>query len=125
MLVMKTVLVVDDSSIIRSAVSRVLKDGHYKVLVAEDGKKALEIAGHSKKDIKLIITDIYMPNMDGLEFLKQLKMTAHGKFLPVIMLTTDAQTERVEQARSLGANAFIVKPFSETQLLDAVKRLIR
>ncbi len=122
---MKTILVVDDSSTMRGATSRVLKDAGYTVLEAKDGIEALQVSERHKQEIKLVISDINMPNMDGLEFLTALKATPHGKFWPVIMLTTESQKEKVEKAKHAGAKAFMVKPFSETQLTDAVKRLIR
>jgi two-component system chemotaxis response regulator CheY len=121
---MKTILVVDDSSTMRSATARVLKDAGYTVLEAKDGEEALQVAERNKQEIKLIISDINMPKMDGLQFLGALKATPHGKFLPVVMLTTESQREKVEKAKTAGAKAFMVKPFSETQLTEAVKRLI-
>lgn len=121
---MKTVLVIDDSSTMRGATTRVLKDAGYAVLEAKDGVEGLQVAERHKQEIKLVISDINMPNMDGLQFLTQLKATPHGKFWPVVMLTTESQKEKVEKAKNAGAKAFMVKPFSEAQLIDAVKRLV-
>ena len=109
----------------RAAESGILTQHGYHVLVAKDGEEALNIAKENKQDLKLIITDIHMPNMDGLVFLKQLKATEYGRFVPVIMLTTYSQQDKVDQARMSGASAFVVKPFSETQLLNGIQQLIR
>lgn len=120
----KTVLVVDDSSTMRGATVRVLKDAGYGTLEAADGLLALQVCEREQKNIKLIICDVNMPNMDGLQFLAKLKETSYGRFMPVIMLTTESQKTKIEEGRALGARAWIVKPFNEQQLLDGVKRLL-
>jgi two-component system chemotaxis response regulator CheY len=120
----KTVLVVDDSSTMRGATVRVLKDAGYNTLEAADGLLALQVCEREKNNIKLIICDVNMPNMDGLTFLAKLKETPYGRFMPVIMLTTESQKTKIEEGRALGARAWIVKPFNEQQLLDGVKRLL-
>jgi two-component system chemotaxis response regulator CheY len=120
----KTILVVDDSSTMRGATVRVLKDAGYSTLEAADGLLALQVCEREKNNIKLIICDVNMPNMDGLTFLAKLKETSYGRFMPVIMLTTESQKAKIEEGRSLGARAWIVKPFNEQQLLDGVKRLL-
>lgn len=120
----KTVLVVDDSSTMRGATVRVLKDAGYSTVEAADGLLALQVCEREKNNIKLIICDVNMPNMDGLQFLAKLKETQYGRFMPVIMLTTESQKTKIEEGRALGARAWIVKPFNEQQLLDGVKRLL-
>jgi two-component system chemotaxis response regulator CheY len=120
----KTILVVDDSSTMRGATVRVLKDACYNTLEAADGLLALGVCDREKNNIKLIICDVNMPNMDGLTFLGKLKETSYGRFTPVIMLTTESQKTKIEEGRALGARAWIVKPFNEQQLLDGVKRLL-
>lgn len=120
----KTVLVIDDSSTMRGATVRVLKDAGYSTLEAADGLLALQVCEREKNNIKLIICDVNMPNMDGLTFLAKLKETPYGRFMPVIMLTTESQKTKIEEGRALGARAWIVKPFNEQQLLDGVKRLL-
>jgi two-component system chemotaxis response regulator CheY len=120
----KTILVIDDSSTMRGATVRVLKDAGYNTLEAADGLLALQVCEREKNNIKLIICDVNMPNMDGLTFLAKLKETPYGRFMPVIMLTTESQKTKIEEGRSLGARAWIVKPFNEQQLLDGVKRLL-
>ncbi len=120
----KTILVVDDSATMRGATVRVLKDAGYSTLEAADGLLALQVCAREKNNIKLILCDVNMPNMDGLTFLGQLKGTPYGRFMPVIMLTTESQKAKVDEGRALGARAWIVKPFNEQQLLDGVKRLL-
>jgi two-component system chemotaxis response regulator CheY len=116
---MKKILVVEDSSIMRSTIKRVLSDKGYHVTTAGDGLEALkEITNGS---FNLIISDINMPKMDGLELVKNVRDNAKTKFVPIIMLTTESSKEKINSARSLGANAYIVKPFSENALIEAVK----
>ena len=118
---MKKILVVDDSSVMRSTIKRVLNDNGYHVTTAADGSEALkEITNGS---FNLIISDINMPKMNGLELVKKVRDNAKTKFVPIIMLTTESSMEKINTARSLGANAYFVKPFSESALVDAVKRV--
>jgi two-component system, chemotaxis family, chemotaxis protein CheY len=118
----KTVLVVDDSSSFRQVVGIALKGAGYDVLEACDGKDALSKLDGRK--INLIVSDVNMPNMDGITFVKSAKLLPAYKFTPVIMLTTEGQDEKKNQGRAAGAKAWIVKPFNPPQLLDAVSKLI-
>ncbi|WP_172953581.1 response regulator [Vibrio salilacus] len=118
----KTILVVDDSTSIRQVVSMTLKGAGYQTIEAHDGKDALaKLAG---KRIHLVISDVNMPNMDGITLLKELKQRPDTKFTPVIMLTTESEAVKKEQGRSAGAKAWVVKPFAPDQMLAAVAKLI-
>jgi len=119
----KTILIVDDSSSLRALVRMALVREGYEVIEAVDGKDALgKLAGAAK--INLIVSDVNMPNMDGLAFLTQVKQQPKHKYTPVIMLTTENQTEKIQAGRAAGAKAWIVKPFATPALIDAVSKLV-
>jgi len=119
----KTILIVDDSTSLRIVVKIALERAGYLVLEAGDGKQALAALEKAGK-VHLIISDVNMPNMNGIELLAQIRQHARHKFVPVIMLTTENQSEKKEQGRAGGAKAWICKPFDPPQLLDAVSKLI-
>ena len=118
----KTVLIVDDSASIRQVVSMTLKGAGYDVIEGCDGKDALTKLDGRK--VHLIISDVNMPNMDGITFLKNVKQLPAYKFTPVIMLTTEAGEGKKEEGRAAGAKAWVVKPFQPAQMLAAVSKLI-
>lgn len=119
----KTILIVDDSSSLRTVVKLALVRAGYDVLEACDGEDGLAKLDKAAK-VHLIVSDVNMPKLDGIAFVKQVKQHARHKFTPVIMLTTEGQNEKKEQGRAAGAKAWIVKPFNPPQLLDAVSKLI-
>ncbi|MGU5889442.1 response regulator [Aeromonas hydrophila] len=118
----KTVLIVDDSATIRQVVGMTLKGAGYEVMEACDGKDALKKLDGKK--INLIISDVNMPNMDGISFIKEAKKLASYKFTPVIMLTTESQDSKKQEGQAAGAKAWVVKPFQPDQMLAAVAKLI-
>ncbi len=118
----KTVLIVDDSASIRQVVSITLKGAGYQVIEGCDGKDALTKLDGRK--VHLIISDVNMPNMDGITFVKNVKQLPAYKFTPVIMLTTEAGEAKKEEGRAAGAKAWVVKPFQPAQMLTAVSKLI-
>lgn len=118
----KSILVVDDSASIREVVGIALRGAGYDVITASDGKDALGKMTGQK--INLIISDVNMPNMDGITFLKEIKANPSYKFTPVIMLTTESGQDKMQEGRSAGAKAWLVKPFQPPQLLDAVAKLV-
>jgi len=117
----KKILVVDDSASIRLVVSIALKGAGYDVIEACDGQDALTKLNGEK--INLIISDVNMPNMDGIAFLKELKLLPRYKFTPVIMLTTEASQAKMAEGRAAGAKAWVIKPFQPPQMLEAVAKL--
>ena len=118
----KTIMVVDDSASIRQLVSIALKGAGYKVIEARDGLDALSKLTGDK--IHLVICDVNMPNMDGISFVKELKLNPRYKFTPVIMLTTEAGRDKMAEGKAAGAKAWVVKTFQPAQMLDAVAKLI-
>jgi two-component system chemotaxis response regulator CheY len=118
----KTVLVVDDSASVRQVVSIALKGAGYDVLQGSDGKDALKQLDGRR--IHLIISDVNMPNMDGITFVTEAKKLPAYKFTPIIMLTTESQEDKKRQAHAAGAKAWVTKPFQPEQMLAAVSKLI-
>lgn len=119
----KTILVVDDSTSLRTVVKLSLTRAGYDVLEAGDGQEGLAALDKAGK-VHLIVSDVNMPNMDGITFVKQVKQHPRHRFTPVVMLTTEGLDAKKEQGRAAGAKAWIVKPFNPPQLLDAVSKLI-
>jgi two-component system chemotaxis response regulator CheY len=120
----KTILVVDDSSSMRSVVRIALSHCGYSVIEASDGKQGLEQLAKAGR-VHLIVSDVNMPNMDGITFVSTLKLDPKHRLTPVIMLTTESGALRIQQGKAAGAKAWIVKPFNPPQLLDAVAKLIQ
>jgi len=117
----KTIMIVDDSASMRRVVSIALKGAGYDVLEGVDGKDALNKLTGQK--VHLIISDVNMPVMDGITFLKSVKQLPAYKFTPVIMLTTESDESKKREGQSAGARAWVVKPFQPERLVDAVQRL--
>lgn len=118
----KTIMVVDDSASLRQVVAIALKGAGYDVVEGSDGKDALTKLDGRK--IHLIVSDVNMPNMDGISFVKAVKANPNYKFTPVVMLTTENQEGKMMEGKAAGAKAWIVKPFKPPELLDAVSRLV-
>jgi len=120
----KTILIVDDSTSLRIVVKLALVRAGYAVIEAGDGKEGLAQLDKALK-VHLIVSDVNMPVMDGISFVTTLKSQAKHKFTPVIMLTTENQEAKIQQARAAGAKAWLTKPFDPDQLLAAVSRLVQ
>ena len=118
----KTIMIVDDSASLRQVVSIALKGAGYDVIDACDGKDGL--AKLDGRKIHLIISDVNMPNMDGITFVKAAKQLPAYKFTPVIMLTTEAGDGKKAEGQAAGAKAWVIKPFQPAQMLGAVSKLI-
>ena len=118
----KTIMIVDDSASLRQVVSIALKGAGYDVIEGADGKDALgKLTGQK---VHLIISDVNMPNMDGITFVTEVKKLPAYKFTPIIMLTTEAGEEKKSAGQAAGAKAWVVKPFKPEQMLTAVSKLI-
>jgi two-component system chemotaxis response regulator CheY len=120
--VSKTILIVDDSASLRQVVSITLKGAGYSVIEACDGRDALTKLNGQK--IHLIISDVNMPNMDGITFVTEAKKLPAYKFTPIIMLTTEAGETKKQAGQAAGARAWVIKPFQPAQMLAAVSKLI-
>ncbi|MEE9337021.1 MAG: response regulator [Methylococcaceae bacterium] len=118
----KTILIVDDSASVRTVVSTALKGAGYDVIQGCDGKDAISKMTGNK--IHMIISDVNMPNMDGIEFVKEVKKMPAYKFTPICMLTTESEASKMQEGKAAGAKAWIVKPFQPPKLLAAVEKLV-
>ena len=117
----KTIMIVDDSASMRQVVGIALKGAGYAVLEGRDGVDAL--AKLTGQKVHLIISDVNMPNMDGISFVKAVKQLPSYKFTPIIMLTTESEESKKREGQAAGAKAWVVKPFKPEQLLGAVQKL--
>lgn len=118
----KTIMTVDDSASMRQMVSFTLKQEGYQVIEAVDGKDALsKINGAS---VHMVLTDLNMPNMDGIELIRNLRANPSCKFIPIVMLTTESQAEKKQEGKTAGATGWIVKPFKPEQLLAVIKKVL-
>ena len=121
----KTALIVDDSSSMRQMVSFTLKGAGFQVLEGGDGKDALgKLATAPGGKVDLIITDLNMPVMDGLTFIKEVRTKAACKFTPILMLTTESGDNRKAEGKAAGATGWIVKPFHPEQLLKVIEKVL-
>lgn len=118
----KKILAVDDSASIRQMVTFTLQQAGYEVISAEDGQKGLTTAQSHQAD--LVITDLNMPNMDGIELIRQLRTLGAYKFTPILMLTTETDPTKKMQGKEAGATGWIVKPFNPEQLLKVISKVL-
>ena len=118
----KTIMTVDDSASVRQMVAFTLKNEGFEVIEASDGKDALS---KLTVPVHMIVTDLNMPNMDGIELIRNVRANPAYKFIPIIMLTTESQASKKQEGKSAGATGWIVKPFKPEQLLAVVKKVLR
>jgi two-component system chemotaxis response regulator CheY len=119
----KKILIVDDSRTIRQQVSFTLGKGGYAVVEAEDGVDGINKL-KANADVSMIISDVNMPNMNGIEMVEKIKTEAVYKDLPIVILTTEGAGELIERAKKAGAKGWLVKPFKPDQLIAAVGKLV-
>ncbi len=118
----KVILTVDDSASIRQLVTFTLKEAGYEVIEAVDGRDALSKLNGST--VHMVITDLNMPNLDGIGMIREVRQNATYKFIPIVMLTTESQDSKKAEGKSAGATGWIVKPFKPEQLLAVVKKVL-
>lgn len=119
---MAQILAVDDSASMRQMVAFTLKGAGHNVTEASDGKQALTLAKSKKFD--LVLSDVNMPNMDGIALTKELRSLPDFKFTPILILTTEAGADKKQDGKAAGATGWIVKPFNPDQLLATVKKVL-
>jgi two-component system, chemotaxis family, chemotaxis protein CheY len=120
---MKNILVVDDSVSIRELVGLTLESAGYNVDKAVDGAEAIKLL--DGREINLVITDLNMPNMDGIQVIQEVRKKEGYATIPILMLTTESQGVKKEQAKAAGATGWILKPFAQEKLLDVVRKVVR
>jgi two-component system chemotaxis response regulator CheY len=118
----KTILTVDDASTLRKVISLTLHGVGHDVLEAEDGVAALGVLGQHRVD--LIITDIHMPRMDGIEFTRQARLLPNSRTTPILLLTTESDPTVKARGRAAGATGWIVKPFKQDELIAVVAKVL-
>ena len=119
----KTALIVDDSPTMRQMVAFTLTNAGFTVIEAEHGKDAVsKVAGGSKLDI--VVTDLNMPEMDGITLIKELRQLSAFKFTPILMLTTESAMEKKQAGKEAGATGWIVKPFKPDVLLKTIEKVL-
>ncbi len=123
----KMILVVDDSAVLRASVKFALTSAGFEVVEAKDGKDGLAVLesleGEENRP-SMIISDVNMPIMDGITFIKEVKKT-QWKYLPILVLTTESQQSMKMEGKKAGASGWLVKPFKEDQLIDLIKKFVR
>ena len=112
----------DDSPSMREMVGFTLKNAGYQVIEAADGREAVAKLGGVP--VHMLITDLNMPNMDGIELIRQVRALPQYKYIPIVMLTTESQDAKKQAGRAAGASGWIVKPFRTEQLVMVVKKLL-
>jgi len=120
---MKKILTVDDSSSVREMVTFTLRNAGYEVVDAVDGQDGLAKATAGKFD--MIITDLNMPNLDGIGLIAAVRKLPQYSFVPILMLTTESQAQKKDEGRKAGATGWIVKPFNADQLTAAIHKLLK
>ncbi len=118
----KSILVVDDSNAIRQSVGFILEQAGYQIVPAVDGADA--VPKLESQSFDLVLTDVNMPNMDGIALTKHIRQSARNKFVPILMLTTESQADMMKEGKEAGATGWIVKPFDAEKLLGTVKKLV-
>lgn len=121
---MKTILIVDDSESIRESVRYFLEELGFQVLKACDGKDALRFFNNDTK-LDMLITDLHMPEMNGIELIREVRKTENYKRLPILLLTTETLQIKKLEAKKAGATGWLNKPFDKTKLDSVIKKLIR
>lgn len=119
---MASILAVDDSPSMRQMVSYTLERAGYDVVLANDGLEALNIAQNTS--VNLVLTDVNMPNIDGITLVKKLRQLHDYRYKPILILTTESSTEKKMQGKEAGATGWIVKPFDPDQLLSTLRRVL-
>lgn len=119
---MASILAVDDSPSMRQMVSYTLQSAGYEVILADDGVEALKIA--EQTEVNLVLTDVNMPNMDGITLVRELRKLGSYRYKPILILTTESGQEKKMQGKEAGATGWIVKPFDPAQLLNTLRRVL-
>lgn len=118
----KKILIVDDSAAIRQSISFILKQEGYDTTEASDGLEGLA-ALENMDAVDLVITDVNMPNLDGIGFIRKARQIAKYKFTPILVLTTESQGSKMNEGKEAGATGWIVKPFNADKLLGIVRKV--
>lgn len=118
----KTILAVDDSSSVRQMMSQTLEKAGYKVVQAENGRDALERIG--AQPVEMMITDLNMPELDGIGLIREVRQDSSRRFMPIVMLTSESEESKRLEGKEAGASAWLTKPFRPQQLVKLVQMVL-
>jgi len=118
----QAILVVDDSPSVRQLMGFSLTSANYRVVEAANGQEALEL--FDKEDVSMVITDLNMPKMDGLQLIRELRSGRASRFLPIVLLTSESEQDNRHRSKEAGASAWLNKPFKPNQLLQMVRMVL-
>ncbi|WP_162783544.1 response regulator [Devosia naphthalenivorans] len=116
------VLTVDDSRTILAMLHHTLSNAGFEVLQAEDGQQGLDVL--KSQDVDVVITDINMPVMDGIEFIRNVRASGQYQSLPILILTTETSQDKRDQGKAAGGTGWIVKPFDPEKLISVIHRVV-
>jgi two-component system chemotaxis response regulator CheY len=119
---MASILAVDDSPSLREMVTYTLEAAGHEVTQAQDGAEALTLARETKYD--LVLTDVNMPNMDGITLIRELRALPAYKYVPLLMLTTESGDDKKQQGKAVGATGWLVKPFDPEKLIAVIRKVL-
>jgi two-component system chemotaxis response regulator CheY len=118
----KLIMTADDSSSVRQMVRFTLQQAGYDVIEANDGREAFEKIAQNQ--IHMLVTDLNMPNLNGIELVKKVRAMPQYRFIPIVLLTTESQAAKKQEGKAAGATGWIVKPFKPDQLINVVKKVL-
>ncbi len=118
----KKIMIVDDSAAIRQSVTFVLQQDGFETIEAADGAEGLKLIKSNPVD--MVVSDVNMPNMDGITMVANIRKIDAFKFIPIIILTTESQNSKMDEGKAAGATGWIVKPFTSEKLLSVVNKLL-
>ena len=118
----KTIMVVDDSLSVRQMMSFTLGNAGYEVVEAEDGKDALDKL--SGLQVNMIVTDLNMPNVNGIDLIRSVRSKSEHKYIPIVVLTTESHESRKRESKEAGATGWITKPFKPDQLIGVIEKVM-
>ena len=121
----KHILIVDDSESIREMVGNSLEKAGYTITKGVNGRDGVEKLKSAEEEVSLVITDLFMPEMDGIDLIREVRKDEKYKYVPILMLTTESQAEKKMEGKKAGATGWMVKPFEEGRLLRIVRKIIR
>lgn len=121
---MKKALAIDDSPTVRIAIKMTLERAGFEVDLAADGVEAIQKIDITSNRFHLIITDLNMPRMDGIELIRAVRANPAYRFTPILILTTESQADRKEAGKKAGATGWIVKPFQPEQLIAVIRKVV-
>lgn len=124
MTVRRTALIVDDSTSMRQLVNFTLAQAGFDVIEGSDGRDGLAKLKGATGKVSIIITDVNMPVMDGIAFVREVRATPEHKFTPILMLTTESQDAKKKEGKAAGATGWLVKPFNPEQMLQVIAKVL-